>query len=67
MGDLMKYDSAIRAYTSKRLEEIESADILVGIPCYYNENTISHVVRMVSHGLAKHYRDLKRCMASRLT
>ncbi|MBW2601085.1 MAG: glycosyltransferase [Deltaproteobacteria bacterium] len=57
----MKYDSAIRAYTSKRLEEIESADILVGIPCYYNENTISHVVRMVSHGLAKHYRN-RRCV-----
>ncbi len=57
----MKYDSALRSYTSKRLEEIECADILVGIPCYYNDKTIEHVVRMVSHGLAKYYKD-KRCV-----
>ncbi len=57
----MKYDSALRSYTSKRLEEIERADILVGIPCYYNDKTIEHVVQMVSHGLAKYYKD-KRCV-----
>jgi glycosyltransferase involved in cell wall biosynthesis len=57
----MKYDSGLRSYTAKRLEEIERADILVGIPCYYNEQTIEHVVRMVSHGLAKYYHD-KRCV-----
>jgi glycosyltransferase involved in cell wall biosynthesis len=53
----MHYDTALRAYTSKRVEEIESADIIVGIPCYYNENTIAHVIQMVTHGLAKHYKD----------
>ncbi|HNY64624.1 MAG TPA: glycosyltransferase [Deltaproteobacteria bacterium] len=53
------FDTALRAYTSKRLEEIESADILVGIPCYNNETTIDHVIQMVTHGLAKHYEDMK--------
>lgn len=53
----MDYDTALRAYTSKRLEEIEDADILVGIPCYNNEGTIAHVIQMVTHGLAKHYKD----------
>jgi len=53
----MHYDTALRAYTSKRIEEIESADIVVGIPSYYNEKTIAHVIQMVTHGLAKHYRD----------
>ena len=53
----MNYDTALRAYSSKRLEEIESADILVGIPCYNNENTIVHVIQMVTHGLAKHYKN----------
>ncbi|GAI73828.1 unnamed protein product, partial [marine sediment metagenome] len=53
----MGYDTALRGYTSKRIEEIESADILVGIPCYYNERTIAHVIQMVTHGLAKHYKD----------
>ncbi|MFH2012123.1 MAG: glycosyltransferase [Pseudomonadota bacterium] len=53
----MHYDTALRGYTSKRIEEIESADILVGIPCYNNDQTIAHVIQMVSHGLAKHYKE----------
>ena len=53
----MAYDTGLRGYTSKRIEEIESADILVGIPCYNNEKTITHVIKMVTHGLAKHYKD----------
>ena len=53
----MHYDTALRGYTSKRIEEIESADILMGIPCYNNEKTIAHVIQMVTHGLAKHYKD----------
>jgi len=53
----MKYDTALRGYTSKRIEEVEFADILVGIPCYNNEQTIAHVIQMVTHGLAKHYKD----------
>jgi glycosyltransferase involved in cell wall biosynthesis len=55
-GKTMDYDTALRAYLSKRIEEIESADILVGIPCYNNEKTIAHVIQMVTHGLAKHYK-----------
>jgi len=57
----MHYDTAIRSYTSKRIEEIESADILVGIPSYNNEKTIAHVIQMVTHGLAQHYKD-RRCV-----
>ena len=53
----MNYDTAVRGYTAKRIEEIENADILVGIPCYNNETTIAHVIQMVTHGLAKHYGD----------
>ncbi|MDO8636940.1 MAG: glycosyltransferase, partial [Dehalococcoidia bacterium] len=53
----MHYNTALRGYTSKRIEEIESADILIGIPCYNNELTIAHVIQMVSHGLAKHYNE----------
>jgi glycosyltransferase involved in cell wall biosynthesis len=52
----MAYNTALRPYTSKRVEEIESADILVGIPCYNNEKTIQHVIQMVTHGLANHYK-----------
>lgn len=57
----MQYDTALRGYTAKRIEEIESADILVGIPCYNNETTIAHVIQMVTHGLYKYYKD-QRCV-----
>jgi len=53
----MNYDTALRGYTSKRIEEIDSADILIGIPCFNNEKTIAHVIQMVTHGLAKYYKN----------
>jgi glycosyltransferase involved in cell wall biosynthesis len=55
----LRFDTGLRAYTSKRIEEIERSDILVGIPCYYNQGTVEHVIQMVSHGLFKHYKDLR--------
>lgn len=55
----MHYDTALRAYTAKRIEEIESADILIGIPCFNNENTITHVIQMVTHGINKHYKNTR--------
>ena len=55
----MGYDTGLRTYTAKRIEEIEDADVLVGIPCYNNEGTIQHVIQMVTHGLHKHYKDLR--------
>lgn len=51
----MPYQTALRAETARRIEKIGSADILVGIPCYNNAETIGHVVQMVSEGLAQHY------------
>jgi glucosylglycerate synthase len=53
------YNTALRPYTLKRLEEIGTADILVGIPSYNNELTIAHVIRMVSHGLDQYYKNQK--------
>jgi glycosyltransferase involved in cell wall biosynthesis len=58
---MTRYNTALRNYTAKRIEEIGSADILVGIPCFNNEKTIAHVIQMVSHGLARHYGD-RRCV-----
>ncbi|MGB7296963.1 MAG: glycosyltransferase [Candidatus Aminicenantales bacterium] len=55
----MTYITALRRYTAKRIEEIRNADILVGIPSYNNEKTISHVIQMVTHGLDKYYRDFR--------
>lgn len=51
----MKYISALRPYVIKRIEELERADLVVGIPCFNNDSTIEHVVKMVSHGLNDFY------------
>jgi glucosylglycerate synthase len=55
----MRFSSGLRQYVSKRLEEIEGADILAGIPCHDNQQTIEHVIQMLTHGLDRHYRNLR--------
>lgn len=45
----------LTALTEARLDEIGSADILVGIPSYNNADTVGHVVQAVSVGLAKYF------------
>jgi glycosyltransferase involved in cell wall biosynthesis len=45
----------LTAPTEARLQDIGSAEILVGIPSYNNADTVGHVVRAVSVGLAKHF------------
>jgi len=55
----MDYDTAFRPYLTKRIEQIERADIVVGIPSYNNESTIANVLKQVSHGLAQHYKSAR--------
>ena len=55
----MHYNTALRAYGAKRIEEIETADILIGIPCFNNEKTIERVIQMITHGLSKHYKEMR--------
>jgi glucosylglycerate synthase len=45
----------LTAQTEARLDDIGSAEILVGIPSYNNADTVGHVVRAVSVGLAKYF------------
>ncbi len=51
----MKYLTALRDGVRNRVELIEKADLVVGIPCYNNQNTIGHVIRQVSAGLHKYF------------
>jgi hypothetical protein len=55
----MKFSSALRPYVIKRLEELERADLVVGIPCFNNERTIAHVIKMISHGLKDYHPDFR--------
>jgi glycosyltransferase involved in cell wall biosynthesis len=51
------YTTALRPHANKRLEEIERADLIIGIPCSYNEKTIARVIQQVSHGLYDYFRN----------
>lgn len=55
----MKYSTALRDEVRSRIELVESADLVVGIPCYNNQATIGNVVKQVSKGLYQYYRDRK--------
>ena len=48
-----------RSKIKRKAGGIESTDILVGIPCYNNEQAIAHVIQMVTHSIARHYKDNK--------
>jgi len=51
----MNFDAAFWLCLAKRIEQIEAADFVVGIPCYNNEATIVNVLKQVGCGLAKHF------------
>lgn len=55
----MKYLTAIRDGLMKRLEEIETVDIVVGVPSYNVENTVDFVIEQIGKGLKKHWGDYK--------
>lgn len=55
----MKFTTALRAYARKRVETLEKADVVVGIPCYNNSATIAEVVKTVSVGLARHFPNVR--------
>ncbi len=55
----MNNQSGMRHYVRERIEKIGQADILIGIPCYNEEENISRVVEVVGQGLAKYYPDCK--------
>ncbi|RMD90558.1 MAG: glycosyltransferase [Calditrichaeota bacterium] len=57
----MRFSTALRQPTRRRLERLGQADILVGIPCFNNESTIAHVIKTVENGLSLHFPEC-RCV-----
>lgn len=57
----MKFSTALRQSTRRRLERLENADIVVGIPSFNSESTVAHVIKTIEAGLAMYYPD-RRCV-----
>ncbi|MBS1253772.1 MAG: Glucosylglycerate synthase [Anaerolineales bacterium] len=55
----MFVDTALRADAKRRVREIGSADIIVGIPTYKNAKTIGAVIEATAEGLARHFPDAR--------
>jgi glycosyltransferase involved in cell wall biosynthesis len=49
----------MRPWVNRRLEKMDRADLVVGIPCFNNDATIEYVIDTVSEGIAQHYQDLR--------
>lgn len=54
-----KYSTALRQDVIDWGQKLRRIDILIGIPCFNNEDTIQYVVETVAHGLKNTYPDLK--------
>lgn len=50
--------------TEEKVNQIGSTDILLGIPSFNNADTIGHVVRAVSAGLAKYFPNAKSVLVN---
>jgi hypothetical protein len=53
------YPSALRENVHMWVNRVKNLDILVGVPCFNNEDTIGFVVEQAARGLARHFPDLK--------
>lgn len=57
------FETALRSDGQRRLAEIGSADLLIGIPSYKNELTIGTVIRIAAEGANKFFPNLKSAIA----
>lgn len=57
------FESSLRAEGQRRLADIGTADIVIGIPTYKNARTLAPVMRAAAEGLAQHLQGLRGAIA----
>jgi len=58
----MNSRSALRSITKDLLLRIREADLLIGIPCFNNGDTVGTVVENAAAGLREHFPELRSCI-----
>ena len=48
MSRTVRFSTAMRDYARRQIEHLGNADIVVGIPAYYSDESLAHVIRMNS-------------------
>jgi len=59
MTTAIRFSSALRPHVRTKIEQLGTADIVIGIPSYDSGDTISHVVQVIIQGLDHYYKDRK--------
>jgi len=54
-----RFSTAMRDYARRQIEHLGQADIVVGIPAYYSDDSLAHVIKMVAEGLDHYYPEKK--------
>jgi len=54
-----RFSTALRDYARRQIEHLGNVDIVVGIPSYYSDDSLYHVIKMVAEGLNHFYADKK--------
>lgn len=54
-----RFSTTLRDHARKTIEQLRYADIVIGIPSYYSEGAIVHVIQTVAAGLERFYPDAK--------
>lgn len=54
-----RFSTALRDHARRQIERLGSADIVVGIPAYYSDESLAHVIQTVAGGLDQFYPDRK--------
>jgi glycosyltransferase involved in cell wall biosynthesis len=55
----MSFFTALRQHTISRLEDIGGVDLLIGIPCYNDDQTVAEVMRVASRGAREYFPEKK--------
>ena len=55
----MDLEPAVSPEIRGQVLDVGSADVMVAIPAYNNESTISHVMKVTAEGLATFFADMK--------
>lgn len=54
-----RFSTALRDFARRQIERLGSADIVVGIPAYYSDDSLAYVIRTVAEGLDQFYPEKK--------
>ena len=59
MAATKRFSSALRPYVRNKIEQLESCDIVVGVPSYQTGDSIVHVIETIIKGLDRYYPKMK--------